>query len=216
MKNIFYTVALCLVAMPAWAGIGRHNFLINFTAGPAIFIDPSIVANDAIGAGTAISTSGFGATGIMGLEVGYLFHSVRSSGVIQGLDLRLGLWGDIPVSGYSDSSARYKNPVLFTLAINYTPGIQFKGLRLLFDVIGINIASAFAKAEEISTGRSGYVYSPAFIWNLPLGSHFILNNGVYFGIRHHLIVNAFSRSATVPIVKYAVMFNIGYAFGGGR
>ena len=216
MKNMFYALVLCFIALPSWAGIGRHNFLINVTAGPAIFSDPTSSSGGGIGAGTSISSSRIGVTGVMGLEVGYLFHSMRSGGVIQGLDLRLSLWGDIPVSGYSDNTARYKNPVIFSLALNYTPGIQLKGLRLLFDVIGINLASAFAKAENISTGESGHVYSPAFVWNLPLGTHFILSRGIYFGVRHHLIVNAFSKSPTVPIVKYAVMFNIGYAFGGGK
>ena len=215
-KNVFYAIVLCFIALPAWAGIGRHNFLINFTAGPAIFGDPSASSSGGIGAGTIIDTGKIGVTGIIGVELGYLFHSARAGGVIQGLDIRLGLWGDIPTTGYADSSARYQNPVILTFAINYTPGVQLKGVRLLFDVIGINIASAFAKAQDISTGQSGYVYFPAFIWNLPLGSHFLLNNGVYFGVRHHLIVNVFAQSPRVPTVKYAVMFNIGYAFGGGK
>ncbi|MGL5721679.1 MAG: hypothetical protein ACRCY4_04690 [Brevinema sp.] len=213
MKNIFYAALLCLLALPTWAGIGRHNLLVNFTTGPAIFYDPTSSASDGIGSGTAVrSANDARATGIMGIEVGYLFHSVRGS-TIQGMDLRIGIWGDLPTSGYSDGTARYKNPIIFSVAINYTPGIQFKSMRLLFDVIGINVPSAFANAEEIGTGRTGSVYSPAFIWTLPLGTHFMLNNGAYFGIRHHLVINSFAQSPTVPKVKYALLFNIGYAFG---
>ena len=221
MKNMFYAVLLCFLTLPAWAGVGKHNLLVNFTVGPSIFPDPSAINdlnedNVGVGLGSVVNVKNTRAIALMGLEIGYLLHSVRASGTIHGLDLRLGIWGDLPTSGYSDAFSRYKNPVIFNVAINYTPGIQFKKMRLLFDVIGINIASSFAKVEDITTGGKGTAYFPAFIWTLPLGSHFILNNGVYFGIRHHIVLNAFARSSTVSFFKYSLMFNIGYAFGGGK
>ncbi|MGL5255185.1 MAG: hypothetical protein ACRC9L_09370 [Brevinema sp.] len=212
MKKVFYIVSLCVLAVPTWSKIGTHNLLINVSAGPSIFYTSFNADN--IGSGISLgSVEDVDVIGLMGIELGYLLHRTTGKGTIHGMDFRLGVFGDLPYDGYHSDGTSYKNPIIFNVALNYTPGIQFKSMRLLFDVIGINISSAFAHATENSTGRQGTVYSPAFMLTLPLGSHFLLKSGIYFGFRHHLIINPFAHNPEVPKLKYTVMFNLGFAFG---
>lgn len=180
------------MSAPAWAKIGEHNFLVNFTVGPSLFYNEHLSSTSDY---TLPGVEAVSAKALMGAEIGYLLHDVRSSGTIHGMDVRIGVYGDLPTSGYSFGgvdSAQFSNPVLLSFSLNYTPGKQFKNFRLLFDTIGLNISLAFANvvnpAENINS--TGMLWGA--LYTLPLGTHFLFNNGVYFGVRHHIVVNPYA------------------------
>lgn len=225
MKKILMAGLLFLAVSPSWAKLGKHNLLLSFNAGMGIYHDKNTGLES-----LRYSLGGGGRTrakALLGFDIGYLLHSVRESGTVHGMDLRLGVLGDLPTTGYSGTLGSYdsffssqplqnftfRNPMLLTLSIAYTPGRQFKTFRWMFDVIGASFSLAFASVANVDTGEKyGGIFAGTTI-TLPLGMHFILNNGSYFAVRHFIVVNPYSGSAREPVTKYALMFSLGYAFG---
>ncbi|MGL4393841.1 MAG: hypothetical protein ACRCS8_01260 [Brevinema sp.] len=214
------------IASSTHAGIGKHNFLFSLMGGPGLYYDQTKLSasdNTLIGLPTVDKIN---VKGSVGFEIGYLLHSVRESGTVHGLDIRAGVMGDIPTKGYSLDVHEYRynngssyttynlsNPVLLNFSVDYTPGIQLQNYRLMFDVIGTGIALAFANSENTETGSKGLAFNLGYRHTLPLGTHFVFNNGFYFATRHHLTINPFTQSSKEAIVKYNIMFHLGFVFG---
>lgn len=224
MKKILVASLLFFAVAPSWAKIGRHNLLLSFNAGAGIYHDKNMNSNSirySLGNGGQARGKA-----LLGFDIAYLLHSVRESGTVHGMDLRLGVLGELPTTGYSGTLGTgslfslqstqqftFSNPMLLTLSVGYTPGHQFKNFRWMFDIFGASFSLAFASVHNINTGEKyGGVYAGTTI-TLPLGMHFILNNGAYAAVRHFIVVNPYSQSAREPVTKYALMFSLGYAFG---
>ena len=222
MKKYLLVALLLLASNVSYAKLGRHNLQVNVGGGMSSLITIPIGF-----AGT--SETEFNAGGGFTVELGYLFHSVRESGIIHGFDLRadftmgfvsgdvdliLSGGGSVPsiVTGTKNVKSLYGG-----LAMTYTLGRQLKSGRLMFDVTGYGMA--YGSADSVSayqtlTSTPISVSGLAMQYVLP-GVQYIMNNGVTIGWRNKLKINL-GELGGVGQFGFDTMVSLGYTFGSGK
>lgn len=220
MKKYLLLAMLLLVNNSLYAKLGRHNLQVNVGGGFS-----SLIMLPTMGSATQFSKGG-GLT----VELGYLLHSVRESGIIHGFDLRadftmgflsgkqelLLLTGSWPffaiVTGNQTTQNMYGG-----FAMTYTVGRQLTSGRLMFDVIGFGITYGVAdytltykSATPLSSTASGIAAQFVFP-----GVQYIMNNGFTFGWRNKFKING-GKLGRLGKFGFDTMVTLGYTFGGGK
>ena len=223
MKKYLLVALLLLASNVSYAKIGRHNLQVNVGGGMSSLITIPVSFTS-----TPAPTE-FNAGGGFTIELGYLFHSVRESGLVHGFDVRADFTmgftsGDtelllfVPGSGYSIVTGNKKTQSLLGgLAMTYTLGRQLKSGRLMFDVMGYGMAYGSASSTSTYkelTAPTIKVSGLAMQYVLP-GVQYMMNNGLTIGWRNKLKVNLGELGGTGQL-GFDTMISLGYTFGGGK
>ena len=221
MKKYLLSTLLLLASNVSYAKLGRHNLQVNVGGGmSSLIIQPAIFG--------ANKETHFNTGGGFTIELGYLLHSVRESGIIHGFDLRAdftmgftsgkqnvvlsgGLFPIIAV-GTQDATSLYGG-----FAMTYTLGRQLTSGRLMFDVIGygmtygsVDYTLEYKNLIPLSGSASGI----AMQYILP-GVQYIMNNGLTIGWRNKFKLNL-GQLGSAGQFGFDTMVSLGYTFGSGK
>lgn len=209
MKKYLLVALLLLASNMSYAELKRHNLQVNVGGGPS-YLFPRF--SDLF---TRISETEFNAGGGFTVELGYLFHSVRASGLVHGFDLRADFTMGF-TSGETDLILSGTQSLYGGIAMTYTLGWQSFLGRLMFDVIGYGITysstesvltySTLTETEKVSGIVAQYV--------LP-GLQYIMPNGLTIGLRNKFKIN-FGDLGSAGLFGLDTMVSLGYTFGSGK
>lgn len=238
MKRLYILAALVLGTSPMFSAVGTHNFVIKAGGGLAASVVEPLKGTQA---SLALRKGSF-VGGVIAVDLGYQFFDTKGS-LVQGVDtlIGFGMNFDCAISLHgqklpSNLKFRIDRPYGY-ISSTYSVGHQFNNAKLMFDILGINLAignrtavsSTFINGRNVeSTADLGGAFG--FGINLPIGTQYIMNNGFVVGFRHSLnflfpaynnkngqnflnekVGNKVSRS--VNYINYNLIVSFGYMFG---
>ncbi len=192
MKKSLLLAVLLALPVAGFSGITANNLTINVGGGfSSVLLNtytPSfenLVSMDT----NVVHYLGGG----LSVELGHLFLS--QGNFVHALDTRLGFnMGGVANADGSDSM--YVDTGIEPMAIyagtTYAMGFKAGKGRLLFDIIGVNLGYFSGdmiyfeegSTKELYTMKSGNAMLVSF--NLPLGMHYVFDNGLMLGFRHRV------------------------------
>ncbi|SFB82141.1 hypothetical protein SAMN02745150_00946 [Brevinema andersonii] len=240
MERLYTLAVLVLAISPAFSAVGAHNFVIKAGGGlsasttqPLEYLDGKKRPEVEIQQETTTFVGG-----VIAVDLGYQFFGTKNS-VVQGVDALIGFGMNFDTMLTIAErklppglGARLDIPYGY-ISSTYSVGRQFDNAKLMFDILGINLAIGnmtlhSSEYDEYHSTEAGGVFHVGI--NLPIGTQYIMNNGFVIGFRHSLnflfpaynnkdgdnFLNEKVNNKTlraINYINYNLIVSFGYMFG---
>lgn len=208
MNMKYLLLGFVLLAVPMYAKVGTHNFVLKAGGGVNLSTRQFVkgIVSDAYAEASKEKMQG----GIVSVETGYqYFHTANS--VVQGIDMLVGFsysftemiskGGIILNTSPGIGTQVYHLGMFGSFGSTYSVGRQFTKSKLMFDILGLQMMfGSWTFQYNVPTPPSSYFPDSsnyqsimknagtvlAIGLNLPLAPQYIMDNGFIVGLRHSI------------------------------
>lgn len=208
MNMKYLLLGLMLMAMPVYAKVGTHNFVLK--AGGGVNLSTRQFIKGLVSDSQAEAFKEKMQGGIVSVETGYqYFHT--SDSVVQGIDALVGFsysftemvskGGVIVKTSPGIGTQVYHLGMFGSVSSTYSVGRKFAKSRLMFDILGLQMmfgdwtfqfnvptppSSHFPDSSNYQSIMKNAGTVLAIGLNLPLAPQYIMDNGFMVGLRHSI------------------------------